>query len=452
MSSLTASVSGVPLPASATDIQPVPGLALDRGETAAAEQLRPHDEQEPFLTRHRRFVNWTSGIGAGKTVAGLIRVVANVQRWNPGELGVIITPTVPALKNVILPEMRRWGFLEEWEYRGPRSEEPGLHAPNGARILLESANNERKIERLRGPSVAWFWIDEAATVPRKAWDIMTGRLRAGAYRNAFVTTTPKGYNWIHDRFVDGLGDVRPEQRGAADVLDSDDTRSILRVPTDTNPHLPEDYVESIRGEYSGSFFRQEVLGEFTKFEGLVYPWFSEHDHVVGETPDRYDDVVYGVDWGFNAPSAVLAVVRQGDRRVVAESFHERRCTVDDIGDVLEQFVDRWGEGPIYCDPAEPGSIYDLQSRGLGARKADNDVTPGIQTVAAHQDDLAVHESCQAVINEFGQYRYPEGDDDADRPVKANDHAMDALRYALHTDRSRTEGESVSRIGSVGDLF
>jgi PBSX family phage terminase large subunit len=389
-------------------------------------------------TRHR-FHNFTSGIGAGKTVAGVIRMLANVQAWNPGETGMIVTPTSLGLKNVILPELSKWGILSQWEYNGPQSAEPGLHAPNGTRVLLESADNDRKIERLRGPSVAWFWMDEAALIPEKAWRILVGRLRAGEYRNAWVTTTPKGRNWIYDKF----------HPGSDDQLDS--VNNVLGVPSYANPHLALDYRKDILGEYAGQFRKQEVEGAFVKPEGLVYPWFDRGTHVIATEalPTSYDEFIYGVDWGFHPhPAAMYAIgIRDGTYYVLAEHY-ETRNTTSDLADVIigredadtGGWYDRYAPGPVYCDPSEPANIEQFRRRGISSKKADNDVTPGIQHVTSLADDIRVHEACQGMINEFNQYQY---DDSGDEPIKAHDHAMDGgLRYPLFTHDTAREGGMV----------
>jgi len=407
-----------------------------RWETERADtQLTFHEAQRPFLYGDARYYNFTSGIGAGKTVAGIIRVAANVERWNPGETGMILAPTVPALKNVILPELRKWGFLSQWEYRGPGSEQPGLHAPTGARVILESADNQRKIERLRGPSIAWFWIDEAALVPERAWDILTGRLRTGRYRNGFVTTTPKGKNWVYERF-------HPDADGQLDNI-----ANVLNVSTQSNPHLPDDYREEIVEDYSGRFYEQEVKGQFVGFEGLVYPWFDDNTHVVTSRPDRWDDLIYCVDWGFSKPSVVEVVAFRGSQPVVVDEVYESRLTDEDLGEEIRQFQQLYGDAITYCDPSEPGSIETLRRMGIDAVPADNDVTPGIKAVTAHEDDLRVHADCQGLINEAGQYQYRDGGD-SDKVVKKNDHAMDALRYGLYT---HNHGGSVATArASFGD--
>jgi len=375
----------------------------------------------------QRFHNFTSGIGAGKTVSGVIRMLANVQAWNPGETGMIVAPNSIALKNVILPELSKWGILDAWEYRGPQSAAPGLHAPNGTRVLLESANNDRKIERLRGPTLAWFWMDEAAIIPKKAWDILVGRLRTGQYRNAWITTTPRGFNWVYDKF-------HPK---SDDQLDS--VNNVLGVPSYANPHLPIDYRRDILGDYSGHFRQQEVEGAFVQPEGLVHDWFDRETHVVetAEIPQSFDRFIYGADWGFYPhPAAILTIGVRDSNYWILEEHYETRNTTDDLATIFtgDEYVDglydRYGRGPVYCDPSEPSNIQTFKREGINAKKAKNDVDPGIGHVTSLQDQIRVSETCQNLINEYNQYRYQ---DDGDDVVKESDHAQDAKRYALFTD-------------------
>lgn len=390
------------------------------------EVLEPIDYQEQFVTYGPTYNAFVSGIGAGKTTALIQRIALNVEYWNPGETGVVITPTVPSLRNVLIPELRKWGYLDVGEWQPSKKR---WHLPNGATVIFESADNARKIQRLRGPNIAWFGMDEPSSIAASAWDIMVGRLREGRYINAFVTGTPKGFNWVYDTFV---GD---------DALD--DVNLVHNIETSDNPHLPDIYTDRIVEQYEGRFYEQEVKGQFTDFEGLVYPWFDD-EHLVDEAPDTYDEVVYGVDWGHNNPAVVLALLREGDRWTVADEWYERRCTTGDQARAVEAFIDSYGEGPVYCDPAEPSSIHEFQrDYGLPARKADNDVSPGIRKVSEYRDELRVARHCQNIRNEFSQYQYKDGGD-SDDPLKQHDHAMDALRYVLFTHMprdGRADGDS-----------
>lgn len=401
--------------------------------------------QEPFLAAPSGFETpyevdddvhfhaFVSGIGAGKTTSGIIRAVANAELWNPGETGMIVAPTVPHLKNVILPEMRKWGLLDHVRYEGKGSDEPGLHFPSGARVILETADNDRKIERLRGPSISWFWIDEAAYLPFKVWKILTGRLRTGRYRNGFVTTTPSGKNWVYRRFY-----THETAEGVAVEGPPSDVNLVYGVPSTANPHLPDDYSD-VTSDYTGHEREQEVLGLFVQPEGLVYPWFDPSEageYVIEDVPPNPGRTLYGIDWGVRNPSVILAiqVMRTGDI-VVTEEFRETRLTTQDLIDVADEMLGRWGAGTFYCDPAEPDRIEEFCRAGLDAVKADNDIQAGVSSVASVQDDLYVRASCQGLINEFSAYRYPDENEDRnddENPVDANNHSQDALRYAIHT--------------------
>lgn len=401
---------------------------------------------EKYIT-NKRYHAFISGIGAGKTVALILRAAKNVHHWNPGEPGMIVAPTTTAIKTIILPEIQRLGFFEYagWEYYGPQSKKPGIAIPNGSHIFFGSANNDREIERLRGPSLAWFGGDEWAIVSPKAWDIMVGRLRRGEYRNAFVATTPKGYNHVYDRFYPESDAYQARvARGG-----SDDVNLVYGVNSTDNPHNAEDYAE-ITNEYDGSHYKQEVEGLFVTFDGLVYPWFSPETHAVPpeqlpETKQWRPGTLFGVDWGFRNPAVILALkqTRAGDWYVV-EEFYQSRMSTEELAEVGHGMIDRWGPGTFYCDSAEPARIQEFVNSGLDARKAVKDVQGGIATVTANRDRLYVSSACQALINEFGVYQYDESKD-GEVPVKANDHAQDALRYAL-----ASEADSGNNVGAIPD--
>ena len=79
-------------------------------------------------------------------------------------------------------------------------------------------------------------------------------------------------------------------------------------------------------------------------------------------------------------------------------------------------------------------------------RAENSVRAGIQTVTAllaRRPDgsrgLAVAPRCVNTLAEYRQYQWAsaeEGRDPAEQPLKRYDDAMDATRYALHTERAR----------------
>lgn len=264
-------------------------------------ELRPFPEQEPFLGTDRKFYGYVSGVGAGKTFAGIIRTILNMERWNPGEMGAIVAPTTTMVKDVIIAQMRDVGLLEHWEYKSAHSDEPGLHAPNGSRALILSADNRRTVERLRGLNLAWWWMDEEAIIDKRARDILTQRLRTGNYRNGYVTTTPKGKNHTYDFFV---GDVDADRRdhGAGQLYVTEDRLAIVGVPTHANPHTPADYKESVERDLPSALIAQEVQGQFVEVgSGLLTQdmlTFVEPEDM--GPPEREYTWYVGVDIGVEA--------------------------------------------------------------------------------------------------------------------------------------------------------
>lgn len=93
---------------------------------------------------------------------------------------------------------------------------------------------------------------------------MIGRLREAPGR-AWMTTTPKGFNWIHDLFV------TRELPGY----------DLIRSSTKQNPYLPHDFVSTLEGTYVGQFRQQEIEGEFVQPEGALAQrhWFEIVDGV-----------------------------------------------------------------------------------------------------------------------------------------------------------------------------
>jgi PBSX family phage terminase large subunit len=409
-------------------------MATTESPSAEPLELGPFAEQEPFLQREKKYYGYVSGVGAGKTFAGILRTALNMESWNQGEMGAIVAPTNTMVKDVIITEMRNLGFMDHWDYRSQHTEQPGIHGPDGSRALILSADNQRTIERLRGLNLAWWWIDEEAEVNERARDILTQRLRVGNYRNGFITTTPKGRNHTYGFFVDGVDGER-STHGQADLYTAEDRLAILRVPSHANPHTPEDYKAQLDRDHEGQFYEQEVLGDFVDFEGLIYPWFDDDTHVLDSEnvpePGEYDEVIYGVDWGHNNPATIVALVNRGEQWVAVDEWYERRCTVNDHSRALEDMQDHWGTGAVYCDPSEPANIETFHRDGISARKGANDVTPGIQHVTSLRNEFRVAPTCQNLRNEFSQYRYKD-DGESDDPVKQNDHALDGTRYALFT--------------------
>ena len=244
-------------------------MSQKRGRSKVLTDFTPTKYQDEFLRGDKRYLGFVSGVGAGKTYAGIIRTFLNMEKWNRGEMGAIVAPTRQMIVNVIIPEMRDLGLLEKWEYNSSYSDEPGIHSPNGSRALILSADNKKTIERLRGLNLAWGWVDERTAVPERAQEILSQRLRTGEYRNLFETTTPKGKDDVYDFYV-GNVDATEQSFGAATLYETDDRLAIVGMPTDANPNTPDDYKEAMQSDMPDEIRQQEVEGKFVEIGSGVF--------------------------------------------------------------------------------------------------------------------------------------------------------------------------------------
>ena len=245
--------------------------------------------QYQFLRSPARYRAFVAGVGSGKTYAGVLASLVACQR---AERGAIVAPTYPMLKDVVLPTFRE---IAEGGIDALNKADLYAEMSNGSKVLFRSAD---KPERLRGTNLGWAWVDEAALVGEDTWDILLGRLRLDPGR-AWLTTTPKGHNWVYDRFVDS----------------PDKEHETVRASTRDNPHLPESYVESLEEQYTERFRRQEIEGEFMEAEGALW---SFADIQRDAAPESMDRIVIGVDPAGGGPDEVgiVAVGKAGGRAYV----------------------------------------------------------------------------------------------------------------------------------------
>ena len=406
--------------------------------------------QTAFVTTSARFSLYVGGIGAGKTTAGAVRAILRAHR-DPGSLGLIGAPTYPMLHDAT---QRTFFELLPPEYISTYSKTSGhLILANGAEVLFRSLDAP---DHARGLNLAWFWLDEAPLAGYYAWKVLKGRLRQrGFATTAWATGTPHGRDGF---WLDFEGQPRRNH-------------ALIRASTHDNAvNLPPDFITELG--YSGAFALQEIEGLFVAFEGLVYAFdASSQGHLRDPRPNAvWSEVIGGIDWGYANPTAALVFGLDGDGRAwQLEEFYQRRAGLEEV--VLPAVLDltrrhnvrRW-----YCGPDEPEHITALAAalarQGLPALalKADNAVRSGIQTVtgllALRPDGtrgLYVSPRCVHTIAEYGSYQYqpsapisPGGGasgGSADRiserspseqPLKQNDHALDATRYALHTHLSQ----------------
>jgi len=86
---------------------------------------------------------------------------------------------------------------------------------------------------------------------------------------------------------------------------------------------------------------------------------------------------------------------------------------------------------IWCDSALPQNIEDLRRNRINAKPVKKDtILHGIQLIKSHR--VFIHKDSKNLLDELQEYRFKTDKDGniLDVPEDKNNHAIDALRYAL----------------------
>lgn len=376
---------------------------------AVTTQVGFYATQYDFVMDERKWVAFVAGRNSGKTYAGSWKAIERARR---GGLGIIAAPDFPMLefgaKRAFLERLRQTGAAFEI------NQQRGVVTIPAWQAEVRFATLETE-SRVRGPEYAWGWADEVEYVTDRAiWQALKGAIRHPSLPvQLFVTTTPRGRRLVWDEWV---------QRATPD-------HALYRASTRENRYIHADEYIAALG-YSGRFFAQEIEAEFVGFDGLVYPQWDRLTRLQAVDCAGWRTVL-GVDIGTRNPTAILTVRIAGDGRTHVERMvYRRNMSASEVVGAIREEADRCKPDAIFVDPSAAGYVLDLRRARYPVRKADNDRLRGVQIVTtALADGLTVDPSCTALADEFETYHYPEGND-RDDPVKDNDHALDALRYAL----------------------
>ena len=334
---------------------------------------------------------------------------------------------------------------------GVRYMEQSLEArfPNGSVIRVAGLDDSERVDKILGDEYLHIFINEAT---QTTWETVTKVLTRlsqniqGSVRKLILDCNPKGpRHWLHQV---GVQHILPSVTCEARPLPDAEAWARLSWTPYDNPYLPEDTLRT-REALPGVMRRRMLLGEWCSNEGAVYDMFDQEVHCFSELPEGSKEWrrIRAIDFGFTNPFVCLWGAEDGDGRLwVYRELYRTRTQVVDLADMI--IAAEKGRFSTVADPEDAEARAILNNRGVGNTPALNDVSSGIQAVQkrfAQAGDgrprLFISEKCVNTINELYEYRWQEQREDRDideKPVKAHDHAMDALRYlVMEADRPAT---------------
>lgn len=386
---------------------------------------------------------WHGSVRSGKTLSSLIAYADAIQRQQ-GRHGrvVIIGRTMDTIyRNVIA------GLIE---VLGPEAVRYTRGANTavvlGQEVDIIGASDARSEGRIRGMTIRLAYVDEASLLPgEQFWQALMDRQMTIPESRTFATTNPDNpTHWLKASVIDRAEALR---------------FATWHFDLDDNPVLTDQDKADAAARNTGLFYQRNILGLWVLADGVIWDMWDERSHLFTDPP-AIVEYTLAIDYGTAGTFAALLLGRGADdcvyvcaewrwqvkgsdtarRQLTDVEYSQRlRSWLDDLDPATNAIDSPWpgARTPsfVHVDPSASSFITQLHRDGwTGVRGADNSVADGIRSVASllSAGRLKVHESCAGLRQEIPGYVWDEraalvGED---KPVKANDHSCDALRYGI----------------------
>lgn len=275
------------------------------------------------------------------------------------------------------------------------------HFPNGSMIEFFSTDDEQK---LRGRKRDVCWANEANELLHD--DFLQLNMRT---TDKFIVdyNPSDADSWIYE-------------------LDPEDSVLIKSTYKD-NPFLPKSIVKQIEDlKYKDeALYQIYALGERAMSRKNIYSNWN----FIDSKPERFVNYIYGLDFGYNHPTALVKCYYDQDDIFIETLIYESYLTTTELIQRMQDLqVDTINE--IMCDFARPEIIQELRDNVFNTHNANKAVKNGINNIK--QFNIFALETDENLKKEYRNYMWKKsGDRILDEPVKNYDDAMDAIRYAVY---------------------
>jgi phage terminase large subunit len=353
-----------------------------------------------LLHSDKRYICHEGGARSGKTY-GITQVLIWYAHTYPNTKISVVSHSLPHLKKGALRDFLEIMNVWEWYSEDQHNMSDNLYRfDNGSYLEFFGLEDASKA---RGPGRNILFVNEANLITKQAFDQLDMRTTD----RVITDLNPADFDCWAYKLADGPDAIKVHSTYMDNTYLSELQKRVIESYKDADPMM----------------WKVFGLGERGASEGLIYT----HWRVTDTIPEG--ETVYGLDFGFNVPTAIVRVTFYDGQVYVKEMLYKPKLTTNDLVAELEMLgLSKTDE--IYCDAAEPKTIEEIWRAGYNARSADKDVTEGIRKVKGQQ----LFVMGDNLVNELKGYKWKEDKDGKilDEPVKMNDHLCDAMRYAIFT--------------------
>lgn len=401
-------------------------------------------QAEYIVNAHHR---WNFAVGAvrsGKSHMAVQYIIPQGLRERHGKKGInlILGASKENIERNVLEPMRQiWGvnMVSEINSRNWAS-------IFGEKVYCIGAEKMNQVSKIRGSEIKFCYVDEIVDINKEVFEMLKSRLSL-PYSICHAAANPSYPTHFVKEFIDSA-------ENGVDIYSQEYTIY-------DNPFLPKEYVKSLEAEYAGTvYFLRYILGKWARAEGLIFPMFLE---ALAEVPNgEAEDLALSVDYGTQNPFAAISWKKKGGIWYAEREYYHsgrktgKQKTDDEYATDLEDFMAEEIEDyrtrleasrrepnvpmpskiQLIVDPSAASFITLMKKKDwCKVVKANNDVEDGIRETASAMKRGLIKISCcmSEWRREVEGYVWDERVEE-DKPVKENDHLMDATRYFVKTKK------------------
>lgn len=347
------------------------------------------------------------GTSAGKTY-DIVAMLADMSFDTNGEVFSLCTDSFPNLKRGMMRDLRTFLADQNWSHLFAENKSDHIFENLATHSILEFFSTDE--EGALGARRSYLFVNEANRISEETFTQLEIRTK----KKIWLDFNPVNRFWAHD------------------LLKRPDTEFIKLNYLD-NSALDEETIKSLeirKGDGTSNWWRVYGLGEIGSLEGNIYQGWIATD----EIPQNAILKRYGVDFGWNDPTTVIAVYEDEEKGLwLKQCIYQSQLPVPALIERCKSLPD----GLFVCDNARPEIIAEMQSNGLRAIPSNktagekmNGKRYNIELVSRRK--IHYTRDSKELEQEFLTYawRKKRSGETIDEPNDGNDHAMDAIAYAV----------------------
>jgi phage terminase large subunit len=350
------------------------------------------------------------GARSTKTYSILQILINNAIAGRVPEVTTIIRKTFNSVKGTVMRDF--FDLLNSIDLYERRNHNKTDHIYRLNNTIFEFQGLDQPT-RKRGAKRNKLFINEANEIDLEDWTQLSIR----TIDDIFLDYNPSHeFHFIYDKIV-----PRPDCE-------------LIKSTYKDNPFLQQNIVTEIERLRTDSPSNWRIYGEGLR--GVSEEVIYKNYEIVDTIPPNYKEIIYGFDFGFVKPSALVRIYIYDDCILIEELLYETRLTNQQLIQRVDDLeIDR--NDYLYADCAEPARISEFADAGYNIFESDKSVLDGIDYV--QRQHIKILSSSLNIIKEIRSYsnKVDRQGNILEDPVKFNDHSMDAIRYGLYTHSKKT---------------